>query len=232
MFFLSYEENLDSALGPPQPLDEPNQGLLFRWSYPHSRATSLTYGLNMIKHVRAIAVAAALVLPVVTSAQDKKQFDVGTKLFNVGLLIGSESYGSIGVGGGLEVGFKSIAENKVVLGIGGSIGIARSTYNFVGAGYSSTAIPILGFVHGHYQVEDVPKLDLYAGPALGVSLARYSYDNGYCGTLVNCAGNTSDISGGIQAGARYALTPTVLGWGQVSGGTNMPFVNVGISFKF
>ncbi|MEO7363395.1 MAG: hypothetical protein ABI120_23885 [Gemmatimonadaceae bacterium] len=186
----------------------------------------------MIKHVRVIAVAAALAtLPAVASAQDK-QFEVGTKLVNVGLMVGSESYGSLGVGGGLEVGFKSVGEGKVVLGIGGSIGIARSTYNFIGAGYSSTAIPVLGFVHGHYQLPSVPKLDLYAGPAVGISLARYSYDNGYCGTTVNCGGNTSDVSAGIQAGARWALTPTVLGWAQLSGGTRMPFLNVGISFKF
>lgn len=187
----------------------------------------------MIKHVRAIAVAAALVLPAVASAQDKKQFDVGTKLLNVGLLIGSESYGSVGVGGGLEVGFKSVGEGKVVLGIGGSVGVLRSTFDgLLGSGYTTTAIPIVGFVHGHYQIPTVPKLDLYAGPAVGVSLARYSYDNGYCGTLVDCSGNTTDASVGVQAGARWALTPTVLGWGQVSGGSNMPFVNVGISFKF
>ena len=112
----------------------------------------------MIKHVRAIAVAAALVLPAVASAQDKKQFDVGTKLLNVGLLLGSESYGSVGVGGGLEVGFKSIAENKVVLGIGGSIGLLRTSSDaiFGSGGYSFTTIPILGYVHGHYQVPSVP----------------------------------------------------------------------------
>ena len=189
----------------------------------------------MIKHARVIAVAAALAtLPTIASAQDK-QFNVGTKLVNVGLLLGSSSYGSAGVGGGLEVGFKNI-EDKVVLGIGGSIGLLRSSESgFAGlGGYSFTTIPVLGFVHGHYQVPSVPKLDLYAGPAVGVSLSRFSYDDdNFCKLLSsNCSLNDTAASIGIQAGARYALTPTVLGWGQLSGGNNMPFVNLGVSFKF
>ena len=185
----------------------------------------------MINRARAVAVAAALALPAIASAQDR-QFDVGTKLFNVGLLLGSESYGSVGAGGGFEVGFKNI-ENQVILGLGGSIGVLRSSFDGVlGTGYSQTSVPILGFVHGHYQLENVPKLDLYAGPAAGISLTRFSYDNGYCGTLVDCDSNNSDVAVGVQAGARWALTPTVLGWAQVAGGTNMPFGNIGISFKF
>lgn len=185
----------------------------------------------MINRIRAVAVAAALVaLPAISSAQDR-QFDVGSKLLNVGLILGSESYGSVGVGGGLEVGFKNISD-QVILGIGGSIGIARSSYNFGTFGSSSTAIPILGFVHGHYQLENVPKLDLYAGPAVGVSLYRFSYDSGYCAGTNVCDANGSDPAIGVQAGARFALTPKVLGWAQLSGGTNLPFLNAGVSFKF
>jgi hypothetical protein len=198
------------------------------------RSTSLNYGLSMINRVRAIAVAAALVaLPAMVSAQDK-QFDVGTKVLNVGLILGSESYGSVGVGGGLEVGVKDIS-GQVRLGVGGSIGFLRSSYDAIlsASGYSTTVIPILAFVHGHYQLENVPKLDLYGGPAIGVSLYRVSYDdNNYCGTVVTCSANGSDPSFGIQAGARWALTPKVLGWGQVSAGTHMPFLNLGVSFKF
>lgn len=185
----------------------------------------------MFNRVRAVAVAAALAVPAIASAQDR-QFDVGTKLLNVGLIVGSESYGSIGAGGGLEVGFKNISD-QVILGIGGSIGFARSTYDGIGAfGYSSTVIPVLGFVHGHYQLKEVPKLDLYAGPAVGVSMYRFSYDNGYCGTGIDCSANNSDPAIGVQAGARWALTPKVLGWAQVSGGSNLPFLNAGVSFKF
>ncbi|MEO7996361.1 MAG: outer membrane beta-barrel protein [Gemmatimonadaceae bacterium] len=187
----------------------------------------------MINRVRAFTVAAALAtLPALASAQDK-QFEVGTKLLNVGVLVGSESYGSLGVGGGVEVGFKDI-EGKVVLGVGGSIGIARSTYDGIlnNSGYSSTSVPVLGFVHGHYQIPTVPKLDLYAGPALGVSLFRLNFDAGYCNATTICDDNSADVAAGIQAGARWALTPKVLGWAQVSGGTRMPFLNAGVSFKF
>src|SRR6218665_1023243 len=115
----------------------------------------------MIKHVRAIAVAAALAVPALASAQDR-QFDVGTKLLNVGLLLGSESAGSVGAGAGFEVGFKNI-QDQVVLGVGGSIGFSKSSanYGFGSLGdYSWTVIPVLGFVHGHYQLKNVPKLDL------------------------------------------------------------------------
>ncbi|MBC8088567.1 MAG: outer membrane beta-barrel protein [Phycisphaerae bacterium] len=184
----------------------------------------------MINRIRAVAVAAALVaLPAMASAQDR-QFDVGTKLFNVGLLLGDDAYGSIGAGAGLEFGFKNIAD-QVILGIGGSIGFRRSSDDFFGYSQSLTAVPVLGFVHGHYQVPSVPKLDLYAGPAVGVAIRRYSFD---CGTVANCgdSDNDSDVSVGVQAGSRWALTPAVLGWAQLSAGNNLPFLSVGVSFKF
>lgn len=186
----------------------------------------------MINRVRAIALAAALAtIPAISSAQDR-QFDVGTKLFNVGLLLGDEAYGSVGVGGGLEVGFKNISD-QVILGIGGSVGFRRSSTDYFGYGSTVTVVPVLGFVHGHYQLADVPKLDLYAGPAAGLALSRYSYDSRACNAPgANCSDNNSDVAIGIQAGARWALTPTVLGWAQVSGGTRLPYLNLGISFKF
>jgi hypothetical protein len=184
----------------------------------------------MFNRVRAVAVAAALAaLPAIASAQDR-QFDVGTKYLNLGVLLGDEAYGSFGAGGGLEVGFKNISD-QVILGIGGSVGFRRSSEDFLGYSSSWTVVPVLGFVHGHYQVVSVPKLDLYAGPALGVAIRRYSYD---CGTVPNCgdSDNDSDVSMGVQAGARWALTPKVLGWGQLSAGNNLPFLSVGVSFKF
>ncbi|MGV3708127.1 MAG: outer membrane beta-barrel protein [Gemmatimonas sp.] len=187
----------------------------------------------MIKHVRALAVAAALAVPAMASAQDKL-VGVGTKLLNVGVLVGSESAGSLGVGAGFEVGIKDI-QSQVVLTVGGSVGFARSTFDYgvLGGDYSVTSIPVLGFVHGHYQLKNVPKLDLFAGPAIGVSMFRW--DNDYCDKLGIgnlCEDSNTEVAVGIQAGARWALTPKVLGWAQLNGGNNMPFLNAGVSFKF
>jgi hypothetical protein len=195
-------------------------------------ATSPTNGLIMIKHVRALAVAAALAVPALASAQDK-QFEVGTKLLNVGLLVGSESAGSLGAGAGFEVGIKNI-QDQVVLGVGGSIGYSRTSVGALGLvkGYDFNVIPVLGFVHGHYQLKNVPKLDLYAGPAIGVTMSKW--DDDFCGSLPSsiCETSKTDVAVGLQAGGRWALTPKVLGWAQLSAGNAMPFLNVGVSFKF
>lgn len=186
----------------------------------------------MINRIRAFAVAAALAtLPVIASAQDK-QFEVGTKLLNVGVLFGDGGYAgygsSVGVGGGFEVGIKNIAD-QVNLGVGGSIGYTRSSFG----SSNRTVTSVVAFVNGHYQIKSVPKLDLYAGPVLGFADVGYKFDGtDFCNSSVFDYGCGSGFAGGVQAGARWALTPKVLGWAQLSPATNLPLLSAGITFKF
>ena len=186
----------------------------------------------MINRLRAVAVAAALVaLPAIASAQDN-QFEVGTKLINIGLLLGGGGhlgYGSsIGVGGGLEVGVKDIA-GQVRLGVGGSVGFSTSSLS----SNKRSVLSVVGFVNGHYQLKAVPQLDLYAGPVLGFAKIDYAGGNDFCNNNVGVDyGCGSAVIAGAQAGARWALTPAVLGWAQLSPASNLPFLSVGISFKF
>lgn len=188
----------------------------------------------MINRIRAIAVAAVLAtLPAVVSAQDKNQFEVGTKLINVGFILGDGGYAgygsSAGVGAGLEVGIKDIA-GQVRLGVGGAVGYARSSFS----SSKRTTTTVVGFVNGHYQLKNVPKLDLYAGPVIGFANINYDFDGiDYCDDVPGFDyGCGSDVVIGAQAGARWALTPKVLGWAQLSPATNLPFLSVGVSFKF
>ncbi len=187
----------------------------------------------MTHRVRLIAAAVALAtLPVVAQAQDD-QFKVGSKVVNVGILVAGDALGGIGIGGGLEVGVARIAD-VVTLGVGGSIGYLHKSYGgYLTSvyGYNINVIPVLGFVHGHYQLKEVPKLDLFAGPAVGIARSSYSFD-GDAAYYNRYFTSSTDVAIGIQAGARYELTSAIVGSLQVSGGSNLPWINAGVAFKF
>lgn len=186
--------------------------------------------------VRALTVAAAVaVAPSIMLAQ-KNQFEVGSKVLSVGLLLGGTSYtygsGGIGLGAGLEVGVGEIAK-QVRLGVGGFLGYQHDSDGLFGNNFSVSSILVAGFVNGHYQLRQVPKLDLYAGPVLGISRQSVNYDN-KCEISIkyDCNNSSSDPAVGVQTGARYEFTPGVLGSIQLSVGTRLPLANAGIAFKF
>lgn len=186
--------------------------------------------------VRALTVAAAVaVAPSIMLAQ-KNQFEVGSKVLSVGLLLGGTSYtygsGGIGLGAGLEVGVGEIAK-QVRLGVGGFLGYQHDSDGLFGNNFSVSSILIAGFVNGHYQLKQVPKLDLYAGPVLGISRQSVNYDNKCVSSITyDCNNSSSDPAVGVQTGARYEFTPGVLGSIQLSVGTRLPLANAGIAFKF
>lgn len=190
--------------------------------------------------VRALTVAAAVaVAPSIMLAQ-KNQFEVGSKVLSVGLLLGGTSYtygsGGIGLGAGLEVGVGEIAK-QVRLGVGGFLGYQHDSDGLFGNNFSVSSILVAGFVNGHYQLKQVPKLDLYAGPVLGISRQSVNYDKkcvslftDYCDYQSRYPKSYPAV--GVQTGARYEFTPGVLGSIQLSVGTRLPLANAGIAFKF
>jgi hypothetical protein len=192
--------------------------------------------MNMKNLVRAVALAAAVAAaPSVLLAQ-KNQFEVGSKVLSVGVLLGGTSYtygsGGIGLGAGFEVGVTDIA-GQVRLGVGGFFGYQRDDDGVIGTSYSVSSTTIAGFVNGHYQLAQVPKLDLYAGPVVGISRQSLDFDNVCTSTaFYDCSDSSSDPAVGVQVGARYEIAPRILGSLQLSGGTRLPWVNAGIAIKF
>jgi hypothetical protein len=183
--------------------------------------------------------AGLLVIPTVVSAQkksvstEKVQFDVGSKVLTVALVAGStDGYGTYGAGGtgiglsgAFEVGVANIA-NVVRLGVGGSVGFLRGSLSNY---YDLMTIPVVGFVNGHYQIKQVPKLDVYAGPVLGFAHRSYDYKGSFVGSA---SASTTEVAAGVQAGGRYAFAPGIAGNLQLSVGNALPWLTAGISFKF
>lgn len=192
--------------------------------------------MNMKNLVRAVAIAAAVAAaPSVLLAQ-KNQFDVGSKVLSVGVLLGGTSYtygsGGVGLGAGFEVGVAEIA-GQVRLGVGGFLGYQKDDGGIYTYNYDVSSTTIAGFVNGHYQLTQVPKLDLYAGPVVGISRQSLDYSNAcVISSVYDCSNSSSDPAVGVQAGARYEFAPRVMGSLQLSGGTRLPWVNAGIAFKF
>lgn len=179
----------------------------------------------MKRSVCAAALAAALVgLPTIGTAQDvKNQFDVGSKFLSGALLVGAEVDGGFGIGGSFEVGIAEIA-GQVRLGVGGSVGVLRNDYDEFLDDVSRTVVPVLAFVHGHYQLPQVPQLDLFAGAAVGLQSTSLSFSGGGSSSSV-------DPAIGLQSGARYEFAPRLMGMAQLAVGTNLPFLSLGITFK-
>ena len=193
-------------------------------------------GTIMTTLMRAVALAAAVAtLPSVVSAQ-KNQFEKGSSVLNLGLHVGSGYIAGTGVGlsASFEQGIAPEIANIVRIGVGGQIGFLRSSVGtdlFSAYGIKTTEIPILVFVNGHYQIEQVPKLDVYAGPVLGVSRSSNTYDSRET-YYRNLKGTSStSVAIGVHAGARYSLAPKISGSAEVGVGSNLPWLNFGIALK-
>jgi hypothetical protein len=174
---------------------------------------------------KALAIASfAAVIPAVASAQKAAMaggevFGKGTKLVSVGLLAGGDGYPDFGFGGAFEYGLLDITP-KIKLGIGGSAGYMTES--------SVTAIPVYGVGNLHFSIPNQPKLDLYAGASVGITRFSIDLPSGLGGLVDN---STTDSGIGIQGGARYAATKSLLLHAQL-GLVDIPLLTAGVSFKF
>lgn len=183
----------------------------------------------MTNRFRSLAVAAALLVPALATAQSSSPaFSKASRIFNVGLLTGGD-YEGFGAGISFEKGAYEFSPT-LSLGLGASVGFLRGDVGLSNSfEYNVTQIPIMAIGNVHLALPSQPKLDLYGGLSLGVVRTSVSYD----GTAPNTfdGASDSDLGVGIQIGARYAFTPRVTGFGQL-GANDIPLLYAGFSFNF
>lgn len=185
----------------------------------------------MTKRTRAAVFAATLALiPALAFAQkggSGDQFSKGSMALSVGFLAGEQNAGGVGVGGSFEVGIVQ-AIPHLSIGIGGMIGYINYSGYSCGFGDcgSETIIPVAVIANAHYQIESVPKLDVYAGPTVGIAHWSFSCDG--CGGFRT---SHSESMVGVHAGASWNFAPRVSANAQVAAGTWLPTLQIGVLFK-
>lgn len=162
----------------------------------------------------AFALAAAIALPFSTVAA-QGEFNVGTKIISAGLLTGSA--GGTGLGGAFEYSLLELAP-KLRLGVGATLGY----YSDSDFGIDVSSIPILANGNVHFALPEVPKLDLFAGLAVG--FVRTSID------LLGESVSDNETVVGVNLGGRYFFTDKLAGVAQLGVG-DIPEIFVGITFK-
>jgi hypothetical protein len=169
----------------------------------------------MMKTLRTltVALAAAALVPLASASAQEAAFGKGSKVLDLGIVIDDPT----GFAAAFEVGLIELAPN-LTLGVG-----ATGSYQ----SESSVSLTwIAGMANVHYSLPDLPKLDLFAGAALGIS--RVSID-GLGGLGLD--GSSSDVGVGINIGARYMFTPKIGGIVRL-GIEDAPDLIAGLSIKF
>ncbi|CAG5010343.1 hypothetical protein DYBT9275_04697 [Dyadobacter sp. CECT 9275] len=164
-----------------------------------------------------------------TSGKAFAQFEKGDKLVNVGLNLG----GGDGFGGGIGLGASYEQGIHDFISVGAQADFVTWKYGYFGYNwrYNFFTVAARGSYHFGKHFLTMDKLDLYAGPVLGYTIANYSAPGGYSGIYENNYG--SGVTVGVFAGARYYFKPTTAVFAELGGG-NRSFVplKVGITFKF
>ena len=152
------------------------------------------------------------------------------------LLSVSSSYGQVkqgdkyvGAALGLWYGIAFSVNGEFILkelpdlgNIGAGVEIGYASNN--SAWYNYTYIPIFAFGSFHYQLQNMPKLDLYARLGFGFVIVSSSYDGPVGWDL---GANASYLSVAGQVGARYAITDNI--WLKLAAGTPWA-ISFGVEF--
>lgn len=187
----------------------------------------------MTNRFRTLAITAAMLLPTAAFAQasssSSKMFGQGTRIASVGVLTGGD-YEGFGGGASFEVGVKEFTPT-ISLGLGAFAGFVKGDVGYSSLfNYNITQIPVMAIGNVHLAVPSQPKLDLYAGASLGIVRTSVDYDGSAPGGF-DLGDSNSDVGFGIQVGARYAFTPSAMGFAQL-GASDIPLLYAGLSFKF
>lgn len=178
-----------------------------------------------------IAVGAMLCGPPVASSAQEIASGARTKVLSFGAQFAQEEDGATGAGLGLEFHIKDVSR-AISIGSGASVGFRRSRFQgILGLSYSLDVIPVLGFMNAHLHLDRAPKLDVFLGPAFGVS--RFRLRGSECGDAGRCRVETEyALTAGVQSGAHVAISKRASGWIQLSVGRNVPFLSAGLGRKF
>ncbi len=153
------------------------------------------------------------------------QFEKGDKLLNAGLSLGGTYGGGAGVGASFEVGIHDF------ISVGAQADYLTWNYGWLsGYKWKYTFVPIgvRGSYHFGKHFLTMDNLDLYAGPAIGYTVANYKDPSGWSGSYSGGYGGKLFV--GIFAGARYYFKDNMGVFAEV--GQNTSALKAGISFKF
>ena len=199
-------------------------------------------------------VLALILLSVVTNAQSAKAFDENTKLVNVGVGLGLNYYGFTKNANAVYrrtpvicLSYEQPFKKRLgpgFLGIGAFASFQHSSYkytdnywannekyyyqhrytNFVGAARAAY----------HWDGLNAENAEVYGGAIAGLRIQTYSYSSDYPG---NNDYYRSSNSGGVYpvisvfAGARWYFVKKVAVYGELSGGSGIPWATGGLTFK-
>jgi hypothetical protein len=184
---------------------------------------------------RFLVVAAfAVALPSSILAQKKadpassSSFEPGSKILSVDLLAGnSGAYAGVGASAAFEVGVTKIAD-RVVLGIGGSLGLMHDSYGYLASSnVSVNQYMFFVMANGHYQFANIPQLDVYAGPSVGFTNWSFSSGN----AAFHRASET-DPAVGVQIGGRWSFSDKLSAMAQLGEGLRTPILTAGLTIRF
>jgi hypothetical protein len=182
--------------------------------------------INMKKTLLMLFVAAVLS---VTSDKAFAQYEKGDKLLNAGINVGGGNgfNGGFGLGASYEQGIHDF------ISVGAQADFVSWKYGYFGYNwkYNFFTVAARGSYHYGKHFLTMDKLDLYAGPVLGYTIASVKEPSGYGSNYVDNYG--SGVTVGVFAGARYYFKPTTAVFAEVGGG-NRSFVplKLGVTFKF
>lgn len=173
-----------------------------------------------MKKIYSLLLIAFLMLTVSLEAQTFQKGDLG---LNVGIGLGYRGF-PIEVSATYGIVDDLFNVDGLTMSVGGYLGLSffagTEFYNWTWHTYAGTRILPAVRVLAHYTFFD--KLEVFAGPALGVTLNRsssfFGYDEGF------------NVYGSIAAGAKYYFTENFGVYAET--GYSIGYFMVGATFKF
>ena len=190
----------------------------------------------MKKRSQLLVLVMVLAVLAIEPSAKAQAFNKGDMVGNLGLGFGWYSYG-YGVNSfpavslSLEKGFLEIP-NVGPISIGGIVGFKHASYNWQSSydyGWNDIIIAARGSLH--YDLFKNPKIDTYAGVAIGVRLESYSYYTWDGGTNYEKAhDNYTHGLYALYVGGRYFFTKNLAAFGEL--GYGLGYLTLGLSYKF
>ncbi|MCU7496463.1 MAG: porin family protein [Ignavibacteria bacterium] len=180
--------------------------------------------------VFAALLVALILFSTVTPAQSVNPFKKDTQVGQVGIGLGLAGiYGTASVPP-ISLGFQYGIEDKI--SIGGILAYASSTEDWGGyfeQGWSWKYSYFLIGARGEYHfLENIEKLDGYAGVTVGYNIVSFSEPTGYLSSYGHTSGSYAVF--GVHGGVRYFFSPNFAAFGEL--GYGLGILTAGIAYKF
>jgi hypothetical protein len=125
----------------------------------------------------------------------------------------------------LEKGIKEISSINGVFTLGGIFGIKHASWSYFAdkGSYNDIIVAARGAIHA--DLFKVPKLDTYAGVAIGARIHNEKFP--YSQYVIN---NYTNVLLALYLGGRYYFTDKLAGFGEL--GYGLGYLTLGLSYKF